>query len=31
MSPTMSRERYAIESWFFAPSTFPPDQVPLLF
>ncbi len=31
MSPSMSRERYAIESWFFAPSTFPPDQVPLLF
>jgi hypothetical protein len=29
-SPGMTRERYAIESWFFAPSTFPVDQVPLV-
>jgi hypothetical protein len=27
----MVRERYAIESWFFAPSAYPSDQVPLLF
>ena len=26
----MVRERYAIESWFFAPSAYPKDQVPLL-
>lgn len=28
--PTMTRERYALESWFFAPSTFPADQIPLV-
>jgi ectoine hydroxylase-related dioxygenase (phytanoyl-CoA dioxygenase family) len=27
----MSQERYAIETWFFAPSTYPRDQVPLVF
>jgi hypothetical protein len=27
----MTRERYALESWFFAPSTYPYEQVPLLF
>jgi Phytanoyl-CoA dioxygenase (PhyH) len=27
---TMAHERYAIESWFFAPSAYPKDQVPLL-
>jgi hypothetical protein len=29
--PTMTAERYAIESWFFAPSHYPGDQVPILF
>jgi hypothetical protein len=27
---TMSRERYAIESWFFAPSVYPGDQIPFV-
>jgi len=27
----LSQPRYAIESWLFAPSTFPDDQVPLVF
>jgi hypothetical protein len=27
----MTRERYAIESWFFAPSNYPQEQVPLVF
>ena len=31
ISPTMTRERYAIESWFFAPSTYPYEQVPIAF
>jgi Phytanoyl-CoA dioxygenase (PhyH) len=26
---TMSQERYALESWFFAPSTYPHEQVPV--
>ncbi len=30
-TPSMTRERYALESWFFAPSTYPYEQVPLLF
>ncbi len=30
-SPSMTRDRYALESWFFAPSTYPYEQVPLLF
>jgi hypothetical protein len=30
-SPTMTRPRYGIESWFFAPSHYPHDQVPLVF
>lgn len=29
--PAMSKPRYAIESWFFGPSAFPPDYVPLAF
>jgi hypothetical protein len=29
--PTMTEERYAVESWFFAPSHYPGDQVPILF
>lgn len=28
---TMTENRYAIESWFFGPSTFPDDYVPLVF
>jgi hypothetical protein len=31
VSPGMTNERYAIESWFFAPSTYPNDQIPILF
>ncbi|MBX3285284.1 MAG: hypothetical protein KF703_08080 [Actinobacteria bacterium] len=31
LSPTMTQDRYAIESWFFAPSTYPHEQVPILF
>lgn len=27
----MARERYAIESWFFAPSHYPADQIPVTF
>ena len=30
-SPEMLRERYAIESWWFAPSAFPPSQLPLVY
>jgi hypothetical protein len=29
--PAMSKPRYAIESWFFGPSAFPPRYVPLAF
>jgi hypothetical protein len=29
--PTMTEPRYAIESWFFAPSHYPQDQVPVVF
>jgi hypothetical protein len=28
-SPDMTRPRYAIENWFFAPGGFPPDYAPL--
>ncbi|MDZ7732372.1 MAG: hypothetical protein U5R31_04010 [Acidimicrobiia bacterium] len=31
VSPGMTRPRYAIESWFFAPSTYPEAQIPILF
>jgi hypothetical protein len=31
VSPGMTRDRYAIESWFFAPSTYPHDQVTFVF
>jgi hypothetical protein len=31
VSPGMTRERYAIESWFFAPSSVPVSQTPLVF
>jgi hypothetical protein len=30
-TPTMARIRYAIESWFFAPSTYPLEWIPLVF
>jgi hypothetical protein len=30
-SPGMTGIRYAIESWFFAPSAFPHDRIPLVF
>jgi hypothetical protein len=28
---SLTRDRHAIESWFFAPSTYPADQIPLVF
>ncbi len=31
ITPSMRHRRYAIESWFFAPSTYPMAQVPILF
>jgi Phytanoyl-CoA dioxygenase (PhyH) len=31
VSPGMTRERWAIESWFFAPSSYPDGQVPLAY
>jgi hypothetical protein len=31
VSPGMTQQRYAIETWFFAPSTYPHDQIPVLF
>jgi hypothetical protein len=31
VSPGMTNERYAIETWFFAPSTYPDHQIPILF
>jgi hypothetical protein len=30
IEPTMTRPRYAIESWFFAPTSYPHGQVPLV-
>ena len=30
IDPTMTRPRYAIESWFFAPSHYPDGQVPIV-
>jgi len=30
VDPSMTRERHAIEAWFFAPSCYPLDQVPIL-
>jgi Phytanoyl-CoA dioxygenase (PhyH) len=30
IEPTMTRARYAIESWFFAPTAYPAGQVPLV-
>jgi hypothetical protein len=28
--PEMTRERYAIETWLFAPSVYPDKQIPLV-
>lgn len=30
VAPGMTKDRYAIEAWFFAPSCYPMDQLPLL-
>jgi hypothetical protein len=30
VSPGMTRDRYTIEAWFFAPSTYPHDQIPIV-
>jgi hypothetical protein len=30
VEPSMTRERYAIEAWFFAPTDYPEGQVPLV-
>ncbi len=30
IDPSMSRSRYAIESWFFAPTSYPDGQVPIV-
>lgn len=31
IEPTMSRDRYALECWLFAPSAYPAGEVPLLY
>jgi hypothetical protein len=31
LDPAMTKNRYAVESWFFGPSAFPADYVPLAF
>jgi hypothetical protein len=31
IQPRMTRERWAIESWFFAPSSYPDGQIPLAY
>jgi hypothetical protein len=31
IGPEMTRERWAIETWFFAPSTYPEGQIPLAY
>ncbi|MGH8986877.1 MAG: phytanoyl-CoA dioxygenase family protein [Acidimicrobiia bacterium] len=31
LDPSMTRERYAVETWFFAPSVFPDHYLPLAF
>jgi hypothetical protein len=31
VEPGMTRQRYAIETWFFAPSTYPEKQIPFVF
>jgi hypothetical protein len=30
-TPEMSMERHAMETWFFAPSTYPDGQIPLVY
>ena len=30
IAPGMTKDRYAIEAWFFAPSCYPMDQLPLM-
>jgi hypothetical protein len=30
IDPSMTKRRYAIEAWFFAPSAYPAGQVPLV-
>ena len=31
IEPEMTHERYTLESWFFAPSHYPHDQIPIAF
>jgi Phytanoyl-CoA dioxygenase (PhyH) len=31
VTPTMTRERYAMETWMFAPSMYPEGQIPLVY
>jgi hypothetical protein len=31
VEPTMTRERHAMETWFFAPSAYPAGQIPLAY
>jgi hypothetical protein len=31
VDPGMTSERYAIECWMFAPSAYPPDQIPVVY
>jgi hypothetical protein len=31
VAPGMTRERHAIETWFFAPSTYPDGQIPIVY
>ena len=31
IAPGMTRERYALETWFFAPSRYPDAQIPLIY
>jgi hypothetical protein len=31
VSEGMTRDRYTIEAWFFAPSSYPEDQIPIVF
>ena len=31
VDPGMTKERYAIESWFFAPSSYPDGQIPIVY
>ncbi len=31
VGPEMTRERYAMETWLFAPSTYPDGQIPVVY